>query len=240
MSIFMGVDDFYIDGKTYFNQQHFTHDGMICGFDEEKKTYSLFSYDQRWIYRVFETPMKSFGRAVRTEINRGYHGYVLAIKATGARVGLDMPLLNSNLKEYLHSDWARYPLDGEGDVYGTVVHDYLCLYLDRLANGDIPYEKMDHRLFRMIWEHKKGMLDRIRTVEERLGLSPDIGDGYAPLIAQADHMRMLYARYHRRRDDRLLGSIKTKLMEVKQREIVLLSHLTEAIDRAAAGTEVSA
>ena len=46
---FNGVDDYYVKGKSWYHERHFEHDGMICGYDEERKTYSIYSYDSKWI-----------------------------------------------------------------------------------------------------------------------------------------------------------------------------------------------
>ena len=30
---YTGLDDFYIPGKSWYHEQHFYHDGLICGYD---------------------------------------------------------------------------------------------------------------------------------------------------------------------------------------------------------------
>ena len=37
---FMGVDDYYIEGKTFYKEKHFEHDGLICGYDSKNKTFT--------------------------------------------------------------------------------------------------------------------------------------------------------------------------------------------------------
>ena len=54
-----------------------------------------------------------------------------------------------------------------GIVNGIVVYDYISIYLDKLADGSIPHERRDRRIFRLIWEHKKCMCGRIRDIEEK-------------------------------------------------------------------------
>ena len=39
-------------------------------------------------------------------------------------------------------------------------------YIDKLYDGSIPYDRMDRRVFRLIWEHKKIMLERIEAMEK--------------------------------------------------------------------------
>ena len=34
---YTGLDDFYIPGKSWYHEQHFYHDGLICGYDQTEK-----------------------------------------------------------------------------------------------------------------------------------------------------------------------------------------------------------
>ena len=79
----------------------------------------------------------------------------------------------------------------------------------------------------MIWEHKKAMLERIECIEKALELKPDISEKYAPLVAEADTMRMLYASHRMRRRDSLLPIIQNKLLALKEKEQHLLEELLE-------------
>ena len=42
---FSGVDDFYVKGKSWYKERHFKHDGLICGYDQNDKTYCIYAYD---------------------------------------------------------------------------------------------------------------------------------------------------------------------------------------------------
>ena len=84
---------------------------------------------------------------------------------------------------------------------------------------------MDRRVFRLIWEHKKAMLERIILIEKELSWSDEISKKYEPLVKEADTMRMLYASYHMKRRDSLLKVIKNKLLSLKNTEEILLMEL---------------
>ena len=36
---FNGIDDYYVEGKSWYHERHFNHDGCICGYNQENKTY---------------------------------------------------------------------------------------------------------------------------------------------------------------------------------------------------------
>ena len=57
---YRGVDDFYMEGKTFYKERHFNHDGLICGYDQANKTYCIYAYDQNWIYKKIWIPQSCF------------------------------------------------------------------------------------------------------------------------------------------------------------------------------------
>ena len=60
--------------------------------------------------------------------------------------------------KYLDSNLEKYPFKAEGRAFGIIVHQFIADYVSRLYKGSVPYERMDRRIFRVIWEHKKAML----------------------------------------------------------------------------------
>ena len=118
-------------------------------------------------------------------------------------------------------------------MYGIAVQDYIVMYLQRLYDGSIPYERMDRRVFRLIWEHKRGMLERIERIEQALELEPEFSRYYAPLVKQADAMRTLYAIHHSTRRDSVLPAIQKQLAVLSKEEMIILGELLEKAKGAA-------
>ena len=220
---FTEIDDYYIEGKSWYHERHMPHDGLICGYDQQEKTYSVLAYDNSWIYRVFQTPQKGFEAGRKSAFRSGRYGRLCGLKAKPDIVKLQPSKICIQLKAYLESDLERYPLDGNVIIYGSAVHEYIIIYLDKLAAGDIPYERLDWRVFRMLWEHKKVMLERIIAVEEKLQLPPEISLQYSIIVKEADHMRMLYASHHLKRRDSVLPVIRSKLINLQILERKILS-----------------
>ena len=88
---------------------------------------------------------------------------------------------------------------------------------------------MDWRVLRVIWNHKKVMYQRIKQIEKALSLDSNISNNYMSVVAEADTMRILYASYHMKRRDSLLGLIQNKLKEVKCKEELLLRELLNKV-----------
>ena len=225
---FSGIDDYYVEGKSWYHERHFRHDGCICGYDRENKTYCIYSYDQNWIYQKFWTTQKSFDAGRKAPHKQGHYGHICGIKPNGGQVEFSPETALKTISEYLDSDMDKYPETEEGDVYGIVVHDYIAKYVGKLDDGSIPYEKMDRRVFRMIWEHKKVMLERIRLIEDALSLDNSLSAAYSSVVREADNCRMLYAAHHMKQRNSVLPIIQKKLMGLKEMEKEILEKLIEA------------
>ena len=147
------------------------------------------------------------------------------------QVAFEPGVVLNKLKEYIDSTFEIYPITENGPVHGIVVHDYVAMYLDKLMDGSIPYERMDRRVFRLIWDQKKVMLERIIKMEETLNLDSKSSAEYKNVLADADYIRMLYASHHMKRKDSVLPVIRNKLINLKDREKTILTNLIERAEK---------
>lgn len=232
--VFNGVDDYYLEGKTWYRQRHFKHDGMICGYDQNDKTFCIYAYDSNWIYRKFWVSQRSFNKGRIAMLKQGIVTHICGIKVKRKyQIEISPRTILDKLKEYLDSDIEKYPFSAgdEGDVYGIVVHEYVAEYVKMLFDGSIPYERMDRRVFRVIWEHKKAMLERIHALEEVINLDKRYANEYEAVVTQADKLRMLYASHHMRRRDSVLPTLREKLLLLSKEERRILTCLIETIEK---------
>lgn len=162
---------------------------------------------------------------------KGVISSLCAIKPKSDAVAINPEVAIQKMREYLDSNMKKYPKSKEGDVHGIAVHDYIAMYVDKLYDGSIPYERMDRRVFRLIWEHKKAMLERLEKIENTLGLSNRTSTAYKKIVAEADKMRMLYASHHMRRRDAVLPIIHNRLIDVKKHERELLKNFIKKTER---------
>ena len=223
---FTDVDDYYVKGKSWYRERHQGHDGLICGYDRSDQTYTVVAYDEKWVYRKFQTPQRAFNAGRIAMEKRGIGVGIYALKPKADIVEFSPRTVYEKLREYLDSDLRKYPFSGEGPVFGIAVHDYIAEYAAMLFRGEIPYARMDRRVLRLIWEHKCVMQKRIVHVEKSLGLDDSISRAYAALVRRADTMRMLYASHHMRRRDSVLPVIRQGLLQLAEEERALLTQLT--------------
>ena len=221
--VFSGVDDYYIEGKSWYKEQHYNHDGLIVGYDDINKTFSIAAYDQRWIFTVFETPQVCFVEAMTVLCDKGSYGGLHAVKAKDDIQELDLNMIYDHLKNYLSSGIENYPLNNPDAAWGIVVYDYICMYLDKLADGSIPHERRDRRVFRLIWEHKKCMLGRIRAVEKQCGWDNVLSSAYEEVVKLSDKARFIYSKFVIKYSNTNLEKIQVLLMLMKNLELDLLN-----------------
>lgn len=224
---FNGIDDYYVEGKSWYHEKHMNHDGCICGYDQENKTYCIYSYDRNWIYQKFRTTQKSFDAGRKAQFKKGLYGSICGIKPKGDQVVFSPEIALKKIAEYLDSNMEKYPESAEGTVSGIVVHDYIAKYVGKLYDGSIPYNRMDRRVFRLIWEHKKAMLQRIALIEDALSLDNTISEAYKSVVREADNCRMLYAAHHMKQRNSVLPVIQKKLLSLKACEQELLEDLLQ-------------
>ena len=227
---FTNIDDYYVEGKSWYQERHFPHDGCICGYDRENKTYCLFAYDKDWRCQKFWTTQSSFDKGRRACFKKGQYGVIYGIKPKQEQVDFFLNIALDKIHEYLDSSMEKYPETTPGVVSGIVVHEYLAKYLDMLYDGAIPYEKIDRRIFRLIWEHKKTMLESIRNIEKALSLDDSTSATYEKVVKEADTARMIYASHVMKRRDSLLPIIKNKLLSLEKEERAILEKLLQKVD----------
>ena len=229
---FWGMDDYYFKGKSWYHEKHAPHDGMIIGYDTENDTYTVYAYDKRWILQKFKTPKRALSKAIKSGLAQNHNAYLDAIKVKTEPVSLCPETICKKLKSYLDSSLEKYPPDRGGTVYGIAVHEYLVMYLEKLFSEEIPYERMDRRICRFLWEHKKVMLERIVEVEKALSLGNEISSKYKFIVKEAENMRMMYASFNHRRRNSLLMDIKDKLLYIHENEKILLTRFVEMMEQA--------
>lgn len=224
---FRAVDDYYIEGKSWYGTRHFEHDGLITGYDQENKTFTIFAYDINWRYRQFKISQKSFEKARKKMYPNATNFRWFGLKPKKDEVMLEPKKVLQRLRDHLNSSFEKYPLDGKGNVYGIIAHDYIALYLDKILDGSIPYERIDWRIFRSFWDHKKLMYMRLKSVEKNLNLTDDISSKYESVLNKSNDLRMWYAAYCKKRRDSVLVSIRDELLKIGKQEETLLTAFVE-------------
>lgn len=228
---FTGVDDYYIKNKSLYKERHLYHDGLICGYDKSNKKYCIYAHDSNWVYRKFWTPLICFTNGCKSALKNHKDVNIFTLKVKRQDVQFSLIQVYNNLLKYLDSNLEKYPFDGNGIVCGIVVHTYISEYIMKLFRGEILYKFADWRILRLVWEHKKVMLERITKVEQLLSLDNSLSEQYKTIVKEADDIRMLYASYCMKRRDSMLLNISKKLLTIETREREILTQLLQTMKK---------
>ncbi len=229
---FTGVDDYYIPGKTWYKERHFEHDGLICGYDAEKKSYCLYAYDKTWVYRKFWVPCEAWEKGRKAMAKKGVHGVICGVKPKMGDVEFIPIMAADKIKEYLRHDMKTYEANTGEDVAGVAVMYYILKYLEKLKDDTIPYERTDKRVFCLIRDHKALMLERIKKLEETLNIPVKTSHLYQEkILSEANTMHMLYASYNMRQKKSILDILQRKMRELIKAEEKILKDFVKKAER---------
>ena len=219
---FGGVDDYFLPGKSWYGIRHMSHDGILCGYDDNDGTYSVAAYDSDWVFRLIRIPQDCFREGLESGISQGWNGNLYAYRMRNGEIQPDEKQMLRYLKAHVDSDMDHFPLTERGNMEGIAVQGFLALYIEKLMDGSIPADRMDWRVLRPVWEHKKCMLDRLILLETLHGWEPEFSSRYRPLVDAANRNRMMYAVYHKNRRPELLENVRKGLLDGKEQERAIL------------------
>lgn len=223
--VFMGADDYYIKGKTFYRQRHFSHDGLICGYDLNEKKYCLYSYNSDWQYKKFWTSSYGLKHAFNCMTQQEKYGLISGIKPLDdVEIQFNSSDAVKKIKEYLCSNSILKK--SENEVRGIEVNEYICKYIEKILDSSIPYEKIDWRVLRVLWEHKKVMYERLLLMSKESKTNMEkICSSYQKIANRMNAARMMYASYCRKRKDSILNPIKEIISQSMEEEYILLNKI---------------
>ncbi len=184
-NLIMFVDEYYLPNKWAYRKTHFVHSSMIYGYDNEKKQFMAIGFDQNMMFGKIVFDYNDFEDA--------YESGKIHYKETAPWCELSaIQLIRQNnfdeeypysnerflmeLEEYLFSkgDTRRlysFMYKDNNAVFGIGVYDAAIQNLENLYSGKAT---IDYRAMHFIWEHKKGIYDRIGYSISRNKLSGEI------------------------------------------------------------------
>ncbi len=215
---FTDFDNYYLRGKFQFQKKHTYDSGMIFGFDRDNKTFSLYAYDEDYVYRAFQTPQKAVNAARAAASEKGVYGMLYGFRPKEEEVSFCPQTVIDNIRQYAEASTLRYPVGGVDTVRGIAVQRCVALYLDKLMEGAIPFEYAERGIFELLWEHKNVMLTCIRRLEQEYGLIGDAGDRYGVLVDQMSILKLLYRSCESSKDSAVLFDIREKVLRAYKLE----------------------
>ena len=212
---FWGIDDYYVNDSLNYKEFHFYHDGMILGYDDMRDKYLYASYSKR---RQFEKYFTS-----KTGVEKGlYSAYItngasfcgIKVKENYGNTELDLNVIREGINEYI------YPKCDPEYIYGIDVYKQIINYIE-LKSRDNSF--LDQRIFKLIKEHKKCMLDRIDSLSIKDIKYNEIYEEYQSIYQTASILHNLCMKYNLTFNKNILLSIVENIKSISSKEHILLN-----------------
>ena len=216
--LYDGVDDYYLEGKPGYGTYHYSHDGMITGYDEEDKSFYISAYSKNNKYENFKVSSRSLSEGMEYMLNLGEEGLLYACKPMPYIIDLDLCRIKRELERYLDLSYTS----DETCVQGLAIYSFLELYFDETNHIDI-------RQMRLFWEHKKCMLDRLLAIEETLKLSNDYSEEYKEVPDTSRKVMLLCEKFNMTSDRSIIPRIIENINKLKCSEYSVINKLIKAI-----------
>lgn len=227
--IFGGVDDYFIEGKSGYKKNHVAHDGLITGFDSERRVFTMAAYDTNFFYKLFETPYDGFIDGVNYMCERKNYGTITAASARDDVQTLDVHNIKDELIKYIQTSivngfYGEMPI---AVVYGSGVYDCIITYLEYFEKQLYTIDNAIQIVFKLIYEHKKCMYNRIKFIESFLQLDNLCSQAYNQVVKISEIARMTIIKFGITRDIRQIETVKSCITKMRDTEYNILNNFID-------------
>ena len=241
------VDYFYLSPLPGYQERHFSHPVLIFGFDDRKRNMDILCYDSSGAFGRHEVGFEEILAAgcaspptetVIYKVHNGHHpipSYVF-----------DAQAVSEQMSDYILSadTSARHRMveNGEHKIWGLEVYDWMVRGIDAIRENpalagvspgpDVPAHP-GINCFRLLWEHKKIMLARIRFMHEKRGMRNIVKyyEVYHEVEQKTNKIRLTMLRYLFHGRERSLQKVTSWLRETATLEREILEGLLDDLLR---------
>lgn len=241
--LYFQVDEYYIHNRKAYKNQHYIHDLLIYGYDEEEEIYNVVGYNQDFIYRESTVTFKEFQEAFcNNNIDKEENYWadrIFMFKYKDSNYEFNIDLIKHLLTEYLNSKntyerYNRFNNPTREKVYGLETYNKVLEHLD-YAKRDIkcfkhlPEGHIDNRMFRLIMEHKQLMLMRLEYINKNITDISNIIKEYTLVVKIAQNSILLSIKYEITHSKKILDSLIENIKMIQEKDNILLNDLLKKI-----------
>ncbi len=223
--LLFGVDEFYLSYSEFYKKIHFIHDTYIYGYDEN--SFYLMAYTNENLKKI---------RICCHEIRDAIYGYLQ--KNNNASFCTFRPVRNKyvtvdtgkicrELNDYINKRGSD--IYAKTDIYGIATYTLLQKYIGYVSvNSEV---KIDLRIFRTFWEHKKVMCERIQYLSKVYSISLDVCENIKSIEKQSRLIFLLATKYYLSGRKEILERILLLMRKVQDGEMELIVELLNELNR---------
>lgn len=212
------INEFYVPYRIATKKKYFLHDFLVSGYDIEQKSFIIYGYGEHKIYQRTMISFDDFEKGIES-VHSGEELMCFFKTKKNVTYDFDLKRVYNNILDYLYSRNITCNAEAKGDntVYGISV--YTRLYNE--LKGDKQY--LDLRWFRILWEHKKCMRERIALLKKHgIRIAKEIEEGYSHIVDNHEILFRIAMKYTTTKDIKLLDTICNNLLNNKRDEEELL------------------
>ena len=210
--------------KSY-NKTHFVHDTYVYGYNED--FFCVMAYKGKKL-QMFEVLME--------EVVEAMYGYMKVKEDTNfctfrpyhaIQVELNWDIISKEFIKYVD----KREIKGEEKVYGINVYSILrkCIYNISRSNNNFLREDnvLDLRPFRMLWEHKKVLLEHLKKMDEIKKISTIYFFKMQEIEKITNRVFMMAIKYNITFENKILNSILQYLEHIENDENIFFDTFIE-------------
>lgn len=234
---YLNINEFYVEGRKAHGKHDQSHDVLLCGFDDEADTFTVYGYADGRLGRtaIDRSTFRASYQSLDHIPNTCYQ--VLFYRAArGVRFAMDVAVVRDSIEGYLSAanPSTRYaslsaPMNRR---YGTACYEPLERYLDAYLAGREPYDTRD---FHVLWEHKRLMGLRLSRLAQITGNETiaALAEDFRPLERDALMLRdgMMRHEFARTATSRYALSAPARLTGIRDRESEILEKVLGELHR---------
>lgn len=200
------VDEYYLSNSNVYNKEHFIHETLIYGYDQEQKVINVVGYDQNDTFSKFTYKMEEFVEAFNAAINNAPYYLVDALHLLKIRhFFCDYVFSYDNfvneLEKYVYSipDYKKkyFSLASEDvTTYGNSVYDEMIECLDKKINN-ITNNNVLYLCFHFMYEHKAMLLERLKYIQQKYVFDEKYDtrvEKYEKIVANSNLLRLNFLK----------------------------------------------
>lgn len=218
----------------WYKQADHAHELLIYGYDTNMQTIKIadnFGGKYKFTTCTFEEFDQAYSSPPIYNIDN-YEKVLLLKPKQNVKFQFDLLKVKDSLEDFLASRDTRIRDDqslswAKNLTLGVAVYDKIIEYLFLLIENKVS---IDVRLFHVLWEHKKCMIDRIKYMET-LGIirNPDIAKTYQEIERTALIYRNQMIKQAVRKDNQKINTMIQGVKSLSITEISLIHKVLEQI-----------
>ena len=235
--IFLKIDEFYIPHRWAYRKHRFLHDNLIIGYDDEN--FIVLGYDENnecTRQKVHQDQMMEGLYSNQSDLEKKvWEDDIYIYRYVDYDYKLNIKLIKESLYNFLHStehqeEVKRFAKPLEDTVFGLAVYDKVLEYLKILSEGkDLFQGNIDIRIFRLLREHKRIMLERIQVIHSKFENLNGMYEKYEKIFQIADMTYMIAIKYRVKEDKEYLYRMAEYVRSMKQGDQTVLGELYERL-----------